>query len=164
MQDRNSAWASLNFKQAAEELTDPTNPFSNVQNYNVTMHNPDQISPRVSLDYVQRSLDLNLSANEKRLAGAYQPPSSPISPFSNSRIKTDNHHPGNQHFSEMMSFNDQVTRSEPTTRTNSINYDQDQILCSKLTEMNMMAKQGIPRWLNLTIPSRKFWKTIYNAK
>ncbi|XP_058794150.1 E3 ubiquitin-protein ligase TRIM37-like [Phymastichus coffea] len=147
--NRNSAWASLNFKQGSEEMNDSINPFSSLQSYNTTSHSPEQVGSYISLDFVQGHLNFHLNANEKRRLSVRQ---SPVLPFSNSRVNSDNQR-RYQDFGDILSMNNQTTRSEPTTRSNSINYDQDQIVCSKLAEINLMDKEGTPRWLNLTVPS-----------
>lgn len=163
MQDRNSAWASLCLKQRSDEIQDTKNSLSRIQNYNTSALNcSDTMGARASLDYVHKHPELDSSGGEQNLSRRQLP--SCLShlckafPLSTSPNKSDN--PSNSRYQDLaniMSFNNQVTRSEPNTRSNSVDCDKDQI-CSNLPAADPISRNrelDMSRISDLTIPTCK---------
>ncbi|XP_014214226.1 uncharacterized protein LOC106643567 [Copidosoma floridanum] len=130
MQDRNSAWTCL--KQRTDEIQDSRNALSGLPNYNASaLHCPEPLGSRTSLDYFNKQPDHDSSAREQNrhnrrssyYSHLYQMQLDP-----NNRVVLDEQPDFRyQDLSTLMSFNTQVTKSEPTTRSNSIDGDKNQV-------------------------------------
>ncbi|XP_016844823.1 uncharacterized protein LOC100121202 isoform X1 [Nasonia vitripennis] len=161
MQDRNSAWASLCLKQRSDEIQDTRNSLSRIQNYNTSAPNSsDAMGARASLDYAHKHPELDSSGAEQNVPRRQFP--SCIShlckpfPLPTSPNKSDNSANSRyQDLANIISFNNQVTRSEPNTRSNSVDCAKDQI-SSNLPATDLISRNrelDMSRISDLTIPT-----------
>lgn len=132
MQDRNSAWTALCMKPRSDELHDARPSLSSLPSYNSSpLHRPDSMGAHASLDFVHKHPELESPASEhqnRQLAAGLSRLCQAQS-TSNGRTKSDNPPAGrHQDIASIFSFNaSQETRSEPTTRSSSLECEKDQI-------------------------------------
>ena len=157
MQDRNSAWTSFCLKQRSDNLHHTRNPLSSLQSANAnTLHSSDSMGIPASLDYIHKHPEFDSSTGEQNLSNRQHP--SHLThlrqqPTSNNRVKSDGHSNRYKDIENIISLNTQVTKSEPTTRSNSVDYETD--LYSKLSAMNLISTNRVLRIPNLDIPTCK---------
>ena len=128
MQDRNSAWTSLCFKQL-EETRDPINSIPTLQHYNPgSLHCNTPMTPRGSLGYAQKHSELDSSPGKQNFPERQE--SSFVSRLCQSQPICNGIRPS--HLSSICQPESagtllacSQTKSEPATRSNSVDCERD---------------------------------------
>ncbi|XP_029665454.1 uncharacterized protein LOC115236876 isoform X1 [Formica exsecta] len=144
IQDRNSAWTSLCFGQQADESCDSRNSLASLQRHSSSpLHYNAMMQPTATAAYSHKRPELDIAAcNDLNLSSDKKHPNTtlhhfePLAPY-DATAKYNKKTLPNFYRSELltatMPSGSQITRSEPATRSNSIDCERD---ISKLPVVN----------------------------